>query len=299
MHSFRFRLLLSSALLVSCGVLTSFHRPPVDNTVDFLVLDPGHGGQDPGAVGLKQNEKTVVLEVSLRTQRLFKELQPDTRVELTRTKDEFVGLMERAEYANKRKADLFISIHCNANPNKTAYGSETFAMGLHKEDANMSVMMAENSSILLEANYKEKYDNFNPRSQESYIMFSLMQNAFLRQSLRLAGKLETQYKNYANRYSRGIKQAGFLVLWKTSMPAVLTEIGFISNAAEEKFLISDEGQAYIANSIYKAVKEYQNEANAETAPRPKPTPADSTPVRGSSGNNTTNPAKPTTVHAGR
>jgi N-acetylmuramoyl-L-alanine amidase len=264
-------------LLTVWWVTSSFHRAPVDNTIDYIVLDPGHGGQDPGAIGLKVNEKTVVLQVALLTQKLFKQYQPNTRVELTRSKDEFVGLMERAEFANKRRADLFISIHCNANPSKAAYGSETFAMGLHKEDANMSVMMTENSSILLEANYKEKYDNFNPRSQESYIMFSLMQHAFLRQSLKLATKMENQYKGYAKRYSRGIKQAGFLVLWKTSMPAVLTELGFVSNAVEEKFLMSEEGQRYIAQSIYRAVKDYQDEASQEATPRPTTTKPDSAP----------------------
>ncbi len=255
------RVLLISLLLATAAFfqLSCLWLPAPPLTIDTVVIDAGHGGIDPGTSGKNTREKTVTLAVALKLEKLLKEKYPTLKVELTRRTDTFVGLIERAQHANKRKADLFISIHCNANPNRTVYGSETYAMGLHKHEDHLDVMMTENSSILMEENYEDKYDGFDPKSPEGYILFSLMQNAYLRQSLLLAGKMENSFKQNAKRTSRGVKQAGFLVLWKTSMPSVLTEIGFLSHPIEEKFLSSSEGQQHIANAIYQAVETYRRE----------------------------------------
>jgi N-acetylmuramoyl-L-alanine amidase len=197
----------------------------------------------------------VALKISLEIQKLFRENAPSVKVELTRTTDVFVGLMNRAKFANDRHADLFISVHLNANTNKAANGTETYALGMHRSADQFEIMRRENGSILLEENHEQTYEGFNPNNEESAIMFRLLQHAYLRQSLDLAAKIEGQFK--ARRPSRGVKQAGYLVLWKTTMPAVLVESGFISNPAEETFLSSTEGQRFIANSIYKAVNEYR------------------------------------------
>jgi len=255
------RLALAAFVLFNALIGASFtfapKQPGTSKAIDLIVIDPGHGGKDPGAIGAVAYEKTVALQVSLKVKEKFS--GSGIKIMMTRADDSFVGLYERAEMANTNKADLFISIHCNANTNKSAYGTETFAVGVHKEDAQLDVMIKENSSILLEKNYQEKYDNFDPKSAESYIMFQLLQHAYLTQSLQLAKKIETNYANQAKRHSRGVRQAGFLVLWKTSMPSVLTEIGFISNPTEEKFLVSGEGQEHIASCIYKACIQYKNE----------------------------------------
>ncbi len=221
----------------------------------LVVIDPGHGGKDPGASGKAYKEKDITLAVSLKLADLLKK-DPLFQVQLTRSTDTFVELATRADIANKAHAKFFISVHCNANPKKDIHGSETYALGEHKSQENLSVVMRENSAILLEENYQRTYDGFDPNSEEAYIIFSLMQHAFLKQSLRLAKKIEDQLTEKTKRPSRGVKQAGFLVLWRTSMPAVLCEIGFISNAQEEKFLASEAGQTYIAQAIHEALRSY-------------------------------------------
>jgi len=229
------------------------------NYVKTIVIDPGHGGQDPGCVFGTTYEKDIVLDIALELGRIIKENLPDVKVVYTRDKDTFIGLLERAEIANKNNANAFISIHVNANANTSALGTETWVMGLHKTEANLKLAMKENSVIFLEENYIEKYDGFDPNSPEAFIIFSLYQDAFLDQSLILAEKIENEFVNKVQRKSRGVKQAGFLVLWKTSMPSVLIETGFISNDEERKFITSKTGQVYLASAIFRAFRDFKKE----------------------------------------
>ncbi len=239
---------------------TSFSKQEYDylklGLVDAICLDAGHGGKDPGALGSISKEKIVTLAVIKKINELIKANNPNLKIKLTRDTDDFIELNERAGIANRMKADLFVSVHCNSNENKSASGSSTYVMGLHKEDDNLDLIMKENSSILLEDNHEKNYDGFDPKSVDSYIIFSMLQNAHLKQSLKLASKIEQYFVEIAKRKSRGVHQAGFLVLWKTTMPSCLVEIGFISNKEEEKFMTSTEGQNFFAKSIYKAIKDY-------------------------------------------
>ena len=225
--------------------------------LNTVVIDAGHGGKDFGAIGKKSREKDIVLNIALKTGKYIEENVPDVKVIYTRKTDVFIPLHERAEIANKNNADLFISIHANANPSPKPYGTETYAMGLHKSEENLEVAKLENSAILYEENYNETYEGFDPNSAESYIIFSLIQNSNLEQSIGFASFIQDEFRTRAQRKDRGVKQAGFLVLWKTTMPSVLIETGFISNLKEEKYLASEEGQTYIASAIYRAFKEYK------------------------------------------
>ena len=206
----------------------------------------------------KSKEKDVALAISLRFGKLIEENLKDVKVIYTRKSDVFVELHERAEIANNNKADVFICIHCNSGP-KSAYGTETFALGLHKSEDNLKVAQRENASILMESDYQKKYEGFDPKSPEAYIIFSLYQNAFIDQSLNLSSKIENQFKKQEGRLDRGVKQAGFLVLWRTTMPSILIETGFLTNSNEEKYMISEEGQNKIALSIFNAFKQYKIE----------------------------------------
>ncbi|HVN59477.1 MAG TPA: N-acetylmuramoyl-L-alanine amidase [Bacteroidales bacterium] len=230
-----------------------------------IVIDPGHGGRDPGAIGSHSYEKNVTLPVALKTGEYLEHNLKNVKIIYTRTTDEFVELAERAQIANRNKADLFISIHANSHPQKSTYGSETWVMGHHKDQQNLEVAMKENSVILLEKDYSTRYEGFDPKSPESYIMFTLMQSAYSEQSIDLASKIQLQYKNQIGRYDRGVKQAGFWVLYMTTMPSVLTEIGFISNEAEEKYINSKQGQENIAQSIYRAVSDYIADIDRKSA----------------------------------
>jgi N-acetylmuramoyl-L-alanine amidase len=236
---------------------TIYAADDLKNKVLTVVIDPGHGGKDPGALGKQSKEKDIVMAISLRLKEYIEENIPDVNVVLTRDSDQFVPLHERADIANQLDADLFISIHANANEKTSPYGAETYAMGLHANDLNFEVAKKENSVITLEDNYKTEYEGFDPTSAESYIIFSLIQNTYLNQSLSFASFIQSQINMRANRFNRGVKQAGFLVLWRTSMPSVLIEIGFLTNANEEKFLISENGQDSIAKAIYHAFHEYK------------------------------------------
>lgn len=225
--------------------------------VNTVVLDAGHGGHDTGALGKHSREKDITLAIVLRIRDYIHENLKDVKVILTRDNDEFIELYRRAKIANENKADLFVSIHCNANPSSVPYGTETYVMGLHKSSANLAVAKAENAAILLEDDYVEQYDGFDPNSPEGNIFFSMMQNAFLDKSLDFAGRLQKQFRDKLNLADRGVKQAGFLVLYKTAMPGVLVETGFVSNAKDEKYLLSDKGQDQIAMGIFKAIREYK------------------------------------------
>jgi N-acetylmuramoyl-L-alanine amidase len=238
---------------------TTFERKEV--RVRTIVIDAGHGGKDTGCNGVSAREKEVALKVALQLGELIENNLPDVKVIFTRKTDTFVELIDRAGIANKNHADLFVSIHCNSGPS-AAYGTETYTMGLHKSSGNLAVATRENSVILQEDNYKEKYNGFNPNSPQSHILFSLYQSAYLDNSLRFAQKVEEQFKHKVGRSSRGVKQAGFLVLWKSAMPSTLIEIGFLTNPQEERFLNDKTNQSYMASGIYRAFKEYKQELEA-------------------------------------
>lgn len=224
---------------------------------DVIVIDAGHGGKDPGAPGRKVQEKALTLAVALKLGALITGNLKDVKVIYTRDSDEFIELYQRADIANKNKASLFISIHCNANKNKTLRGAETYIMGLHRSTANLEVAKLENASILLESDYNREYEGFDPNSDESYIIFNLFQNANLDLSTSLAAAIQEQMSERVGLTDRGVRQAGFLVLYKTAMPSVLAEVGYLSNPEEEDFLISDKGQDYIASALYRAVRDYR------------------------------------------
>ncbi len=240
-----------------------FH--PIDNAfankgkVRTVVIDPGHGGRDPGAVGSKSEEKDIVLNIGLKLGEYIEENLPDVNVIYTREKDEFVELYRRAEIANKNNADLFISLHCNSNPSKSTHGTETYVMGLHRSQENLAVAKKENAAILYEDDYEETYDGFDPHSPEANIIFSLYQNAYLENSLKIASHIQQQFSERANRVNRGVKQAGFLVLYQITMPGILVEAGFLSNPREEEYLMSETGQAYLASAIFRAFRDYKEE----------------------------------------
>ena len=227
--------------------------------VNTVVLDAGHGGHDTGALGKNSREKDITLAIVLKLRDYIRDNMKDVKVILTRDDDTFVELYRRAHIANENKADLFISIHCNSTKSPYAYGVETFVMGLHKSQANLAVAKAENAAILLEDDYVEKYDGFDPNSLEGNIFFSMMQNAFLDKSLAYAGKVQHQLVDNLHMLNRGVKQAGFLVLYKTAMPGVLVETGFLSNLKDEKFLLSENGQEQISQAIFKAFRDYKNQ----------------------------------------
>ncbi|GIV27534.1 MAG: N-acetylmuramoyl-L-alanine amidase [Bacteroidia bacterium] len=264
------------------------------NTIKTIVIDAGHGGKDPGTNGLLYKEKDISLAVALKLEELFKKYMPEVKVILTRRTDEFVELEERAQIANKNKADLFISIHCNAagkpvmikdpktgklvpkkiknskgkyviveTANPEPFGSETYVMGLKNEKGKMSVAMRENAPILLEDNYKQKYQGFDPESEESYIIMSNYTSAYVIQSAKLAMKIQEEYKTKAGRIDKGVHRQSIWVLWRTSMPSVLTEIGYLTNPNEEKFLGSEIGQKYIAATIFNAVRKYKAEVEGK------------------------------------
>lgn len=222
----------------------------------IVVIDAGHGGQDTGAVGKRSKEKDIVLAISLKVGEYIEKNMPNVEVIYTRKTDVFIPLRERAMIANNNNADLFVSIHANSNPNHKPYGTETFAMGLHKTKGNLEVAKKENSVIVFEEDYSVKYEGFDPNSAESYIIFSLMQSTYLEKSLDMASFVQEQFRERAKRKDRGVKQAGFLVLWQASMPSVLIETGFVSNEEEEKYLISKSGQDYLASAIFRAIKTY-------------------------------------------
>ncbi len=221
-----------------------------------IVIDPGHGGRDPGAVGGDVKEKDITLAIALILGKQLAAME-NTRVVYTRTKDETVDLYKRPQIAMENKADLFISIHCNSVTSSKPYGAETWVMGLHRSRANLEVARKENAVILLEEDYKTRYDGFDPNSPEAEIIFSLYQNAYLDQSVEIASLVQQELRNTAQRFDRGVKQAGFLVLWRLNMPAILIEAGFLSNENERAYLNSKAGQTTIATSIFNAVVAYR------------------------------------------
>ncbi|MCS6981467.1 MAG: N-acetylmuramoyl-L-alanine amidase [Flavobacteriales bacterium] len=237
--------------------------PPAEK-VKTVVIDPGHGGKDPGCHGAFVHEKDVALGIALALGKLIETHYPDVRVVYTRKTDVFVELYNRARIANEAHGDLFICIHCNAG-HPEAHGSETYALGLHRAATNLAVAKRENEAILLEDNYKENYQGFDVNSPEGSIIFSLIQNTFLHRSLQFAAKCQKYFHTVAGRYDRGVKQAGFLVLVYTAMPSVLIETGFLTNRHEETFLMDPHNQARMAEAIFRAFAEYKSEIEG-TAP---------------------------------
>lgn len=251
------------------GVLVLFFLMPFcsfaqkGEKIQTIVIDAGHGGKDAGALGRLSTEKSINLSVALKFGAYIEENLPDVKVIYTRTTDKFVELSERAAIANRNNADVFVSIHCNSTDGITSVdGAETFVMGESKNEANLNVAKKENSAILLEGNTKA-YGNFDPNSTEAYIIFSLNQSIYQSQSLSLADKVQKQFTKKVGRHDRGVQQAGFLVLWKTSMPSILVELGFINNMKEEQFLKSETGQTQMALALYRAFEEYKREFESE------------------------------------
>lgn len=228
--------------------------------VQKIVIDAGHGGKDPGTHGVFSNEKDIALSVAKKLGEIITKHLDGVEVIYTRSGDRFIPLEQRADIANKNEADLFVSIHANALPSSlNTYGTETYVMGMHKRDDNLNVARRENSVIMMEENFEERYAGYDPNAPESHILFALYQNAYLGNSLVLADKIESQFKNRVGRRSRGVKQAGFLVLWRTSMPSVLVEMGYMTNPKEEKYLNDELGQTYIASGIFRAIRDYKND----------------------------------------
>jgi N-acetylmuramoyl-L-alanine amidase len=229
-----------------------------------IVIDPGHGGKDPGAIGTISREKDINLAIALKTGEYIKQYIKDATVIFTRKGDTTVDLVDRPKIANKANADLFISIHTNWANSKKVMGAETYIMGTAKDQANLEVAMKENEVMLREDDYSTKYEGFDPKSSESYIMFTLTQKVFQEQSTGLASKVQTEFRERVNRNDRDVKQAGFWVLYNTKMPSILIETGFITNPTEEKYLNSREGQDYIASSIFRACRDYLNEIDSKS-----------------------------------
>ena len=287
--------ILLEILTVSIPVIfifSSFYHPKDDpkTKVKIIVIDPGHGGKDPGCNGVTCKEKDVALAVALKFGKLVEERMKDVKVIFTRKTDIFVELEDRAKIANENNADLFVSIHCNAagkpvmikdkktgkmrpktfknsrgklvvveTTNPEPYGSETYVMGLKNEEGKMKVAQRENSAMLLEDNYETKYQGFDPNSEESYIIMSNYTSSYVIQSAALALKIQEQYSKKAGRVDKGVHRQSIWVLWRTSMPSILTEIGYLTNPHEEKFLGSENGQNYLAACLFRAFRSYKDE----------------------------------------
>ena len=245
-------------LIIALGLL-----PMVANAYT-VVLDAGHGGKDPGAVGKFAKEKDLNLSLALEVGKQMKEQFPDVKVVYTRSTDVFIPLQERANIANKNNADLFISIHTNSAEKKDPCGVETFILGTDKMEANLDVAMRENAVMKLESDYKTTYQGFDPNSIDSYIMFELMQNNYMDQSLQFATQVQNHFVGHLNRSDRGVRQAAFWVLLKTACPSILFEMGFVSNPAEEKYLSSDTAMTQMADALVKAFAAYTHRQAAKS-----------------------------------
>jgi N-acetylmuramoyl-L-alanine amidase len=283
-------LLLLTAFAAVSAAFTSDRGKVKTGVIKTIVIDAGHGGKDPGCNGVHAKEKDVSLNVALKLGKLIEANMKDVKVIYTRTTDVFVDLEERAQIANRAKADLFISIHCNAagkvlkykdpktgkmkvkmrkngkgkmvpveTTNPLPFGSETYVMGLKNEEGKMKVAQRENSAIYLEDDYQTKYGGFDPDSEESYIIMSNYTSAYVIQSANLALKIQDEYKNKAGRVDKGVHRQSIWVLWRTAMPSILTEIGYLTNPLEEEFLASEKGQDYMSKAIYRGLRKYKDE----------------------------------------
>lgn len=263
------RLVVTTLFLFFC--LSSHSQNLEGVSVRTVVIDAGHGGHDPGCVFGSYKEKDINLDVALAVGERIKKGFPDVKVIYTRTRDVFVPLVNRSAIANRNKADLFISVHVNsAGSSSSARGTETFLMGTDKSRSNMELCRRENSVITLEKDYSTKYADFNPEDVDSYIFFNLMQSAQFEQSISLASMVEDNFMQSGPiKYSRGIKQAPLLVLWQTTMPSVLVELGFLSNSSDRKLLTSKDSREKMADCIYAAFRDYKKKYDpddVETVP---------------------------------
>ena len=261
-----------------------------------VVIDPGHGGKDVGAVGAISNEKSINLNIALALGNLIERNLSDVRVIYTRKTDVFISLKGRAEIANRAKADLFISVHTNSvPPTKTPpQGFQVYTLGMHRAKDNLDVAMRENSVISLEKGYEKTYQGFDPNSSESYIMFEILQSANMEKSVELARLIQRSVCSKANRNDKGVHQAGFLVLRETSMPSCLIELGFITSNEEEQFLNSSRGIDLMARGIYEAFVEYKNIYDGKVTIPYRPSTKNQLPIEnvlGRLSNNTKTPAK--------
>jgi N-acetylmuramoyl-L-alanine amidase len=271
----------SYIIILWCCLLSALPFLPLkaEGGTFTVVIDPGHGGRDPGAIGKRGKEKTINLNVALKLGKLIQANCQDVHIVYTRQKDVFVGLDRRAQIANDAKADLFISIHTNSVARgRTVRGTETYTLGLHRTDENLEVAKKENSVILIENDYEQRYAGFNPNSAESYIIFEFLQDRNMEKSVQLATLIQRQFKGTAKRIDKGVHQAGFLVLRETTMPGVLVELGYISTPDEERYLLSEAGTDALARSIYQAFVSYKGQnigtvsKGKATATAPKPQP---------------------------
>lgn len=283
-------MIIFSASVLLCGAVIPKTKP---KGVKTIVIDAGHGGKDPGCNGAQYNEKDISLSIALKLGELLEKNLKDVKVVYTRKKDVFVELEERAKIANDNEADLFISIHCNAASvyatykdkngkvryktwkdkkgkirkvevhNPKPYGSATYVMGISNEKGKLNTAKRENASMLMEDDYKKKYNGFDPESDEAYIIMSLWTGAFVEQSASLASKFQSEYTGKAGRIDKGVQRQSIWVLWRTAMPSILTEVGFLTNPEEEKFLGSEKGQYYMASAMFRAVRKYKDEQEGE------------------------------------
>ncbi len=231
-----------------------------------VVIDAGHGGKDPGAVGAVILEKDLNLDIAKRVAKHIQSTYPDVKVLMTRSTDVYLTLQERADFVNKNHANLFICIHTNAAENKKMNGVETYVLGIHKMESNLDVAMRENSVITLEDDYQTKYQGFDPNSVESYIMFEFMQDQYIDKSLAFADLVQKQFVNTLQRYDRGVRQAGFWVLHKSACPSVLIELGFLSNKAEEQYLATEKARQDLSKAIFNAFQTYYSPQTKEVEP---------------------------------
>lgn len=276
--------LLTILILLFCFSTADFGQN-TDLSLKTVVIDAGHGGKDSGTRSGNVFEKDIVLGVALKVGKFIQKDHPEVKVIYTRKTDRFIPLNERAEIANKNKADLFLSIHVNFYQSPSIAGTETYILGNPRSEENnqrlaenLKVEKMENSVILLEDDYTTRYEGFDPNSAESHIMFDNIQNAFLDQSLTLADQIQNHFIDVANRKSRGVRQAGFLVLRETIMPSILIELGYISNSNERQFLVSNKGQDQLALAIAKAFDEYKKNYDERSAIKLNESEEDEAPV---------------------
>jgi N-acetylmuramoyl-L-alanine amidase len=253
-----------AGLAVLFTVLAAFNPRPfraANAGVNIIVIDPGHGGKDPGNLGTgryRSREKDVSFDVSQLVKKYIEENLPDTKVILTRDDDQFIELYQRTVIANRANADVFISIHCNANDNKSAYGTESFVLGMGEKDQRLNkTAQLENAARLLEENWESNYEELNANNPAAIIALRAYQDAFLEQSISIADEIQRQFEGRVKRRNRGVKQQPLAVLRGSTMPAVLVELGFLTNPGEEDFLQSTQGKELLASAIYRAVKEYK------------------------------------------
>jgi N-acetylmuramoyl-L-alanine amidase len=261
---------IAALFLVLGVILMSYTLPSTVSVKTFtVVIDPGHGGSDPGNLGtgrLLKTEKDISLDVALIVGEYIRIHYPEVKIVYTRKTDVFPTLARRVEIANEALADLFISIHCNANDNKAASGAETFVMGLHKSEESLKTAMRENASIYLEKDHEKNYKGFDPKNPDTYIILSMRENAFLDKSISLAKNVQDQFRTRVGRKDRGVKQAGYYVISFTNMPSILVELGFLTNPEEEDFLHSDEGKTYMASAIYRAFRDFKEKEYPSAKP---------------------------------